>query len=197
MRISTENILDSFTKLQKMFFFLGAPDNSLLYISLVLIGILLIILAIIFKLFFSNNKNISQKLINGKRSLSKTQKKINKFIDLHLHLDGAITVDIAKKLAALQNIKLPTNDDKELETLLTVKKDCRNLDDFLKCFALPISLLQTREGIREAIKLVADNIQKQGVIYAEFRFAPQLFTKKGLRQEQVIKAALDGCFIES
>ena len=84
--------------------------------------------------------------------------KINKFMDLHLHLDGAITVDIAKKLAALQNIELPTNDDKELETLLTVKKDCRNLDDFLKCFALPISLLQTREGIREAIKLVADNI---------------------------------------
>ena len=192
MRISTENILDSFTKKKKMFFFLGAPNNSMLYISLVLIGILLIILAIIFKLFFSNNKNISQKLINDKRSLSKTQNKINKFIDLHLHLDGAITVDIAKKLAALQNIELPTNDDKELETLLTVKKDCRNLDDFLKCFALPISLLQTREGIREAIKLVSENIQKQGVIYAEFRFAPQLFTKKGLRQEQVIKAALDG-----
>lgn len=54
-----------------------------------------------------------------------------------MHLDGAITVDIAKKLAALQNIKLPTNDDKELEKLLTVPEDCENLIQFLECFPLP------------------------------------------------------------
>ena len=31
-------------------------------------------------------------------------------IDLHLHLDGAITVEIAKKLAGIQGIELPTED---------------------------------------------------------------------------------------
>jgi len=157
--------------------------------------LLLIILFIIFKLFFSKNKNIPQKLIIAKKSLS--PKGFTKFIDLHLHLDGAITVDIAKKLASLQKIKLPTNDDKKLESLLTVKEDCRNLDDFLNCFGLPVSLLQTYEGIREAVKLVADNIQKQGVIYAEFRFAPQLFTKKGMSQKEVIEAALEGIKLTS
>ena len=30
-----------------------------------------------------------------------------RYIELHLHLDGAITPDIAKDLAALQKIKLP------------------------------------------------------------------------------------------
>jgi adenosine deaminase len=195
MRVLPENILDSLNNLRKTLFFLGSSDNSIIYNSLILIGLLLIILAIIFKLFFSKNKNIPQKLIIAKKSLS--SKGITKFIDLHLHLDGAITVDIAKKLASLQKIKLPTNDDKKLEALLTVKEDCRNLDDFLNCFGLPVSLLQTYEGIREAVKLVADNIQKQGVIYAEFRFAPQLFTKKGMSQQEVIEAALEGIKLAS
>ena len=148
MRVLPENILDSLNNLRKTLFFLGSSDNSIIYNSLILIGLLLIILAIIFKLFFSKNKNIPQKLIIAKKSLS--SKGITKFIDLHLHLDGAITVDIAKKLASLQKIKLPTNDDKKLESLLTVKEDCRNLDDFLNCFGLPVSLLQTYEGIRDA-----------------------------------------------
>ena len=195
MRVLPENILDSLNNLRKTLFLLGSPDNSIIYNSLILIGLLLIIFAIIFKLFFSKNKNIPQKLIIAKKSLS--SKGITKFIDLHLHLDGAITVDIAKKLASLQKIKLPTNDDKKLEALLTVKEDCRNLDDFLNCFGLPVSLLQTYEGIREAVKLVADNIQKQGVIYAEFRFAPQLFTKKGMSQKEVIEAALEGIKLTS
>ena len=51
----------------------------------------------------------------------------DKYIDLHLHLDGAITPDIAKKLAAVQNIELPTEDDEKLKKLLTVPEDCTDL----------------------------------------------------------------------
>ena len=115
-----------------------------------------------------------------------------KYIDLHLHLDGAITLDIAKKLADLQNIKLPADNDSELEKLLTVPDDCDDLDDFLECFELPLSLMQTPKGLRESVRLVLDNIQSQGLIYAEIRFAPQLHTKKGMNQEDAIKAALEG-----
>jgi adenosine deaminase len=62
----------------------------------------------------------------------------------------------------------------------------------LKCFELPVSLLQTKEGLSEAVKLVADNIQSQGVIYAEFRFAPQKHQDKNMTQKDAIEAALDG-----
>lgn len=116
----------------------------------------------------------------------------DKYIDLHLHLDGAITPDIAKKLAEVQKIELPTNDDKELEKLLTVPEDCTNLNDFLKCFALPDSLMMTKEGLSGVVYLVAENIKSQGVIYAEIRFAPQLHTEKGVSQEDAVLAALDG-----
>ena len=114
------------------------------------------------------------------------------YIDLHLHLDGAITVDIARKLASLQNIELPTDDNTELEKLLSVPADCASLNDFLKCFELPGSLMQTRVGIREAVLSVMENMQKQGVVYAELRFAPQLHTAKGLTQEDAVKAAIEG-----
>ncbi|RGY98744.1 adenosine deaminase [Clostridium sp. AM58-1XD] len=114
------------------------------------------------------------------------------YIDLHIHLDGAITADIAKKLAAVQHMELPTDGDKALAKLLSVPADCRSLNDFLKCFALPLSLLQTREGIVGAVRMVQENVKRQGVVYAEIRFAPQLHTEKGLTQRQVIEAALEG-----
>jgi len=116
---------------------------------------------------------------------------INRLIDLHLHLDGAITVDIAKKLAALQGIKLP-EDDRQLKQMLTVPEGCTSLNEFLECFALPCSLIQTKEGIAEAVYLVSESISTQGVIYAEIRFAPQKCTDRGLSQEEAILAALEG-----
>ena len=83
----------------------------------------------------------------------------DRYIDLHLHLDGAVTVEIAKQLAELQNIKLPAADDEELKRLLTVPADCESLNDFLECFALPLSLMQTPEGLSEAVRLVAENVK--------------------------------------
>lgn len=113
-------------------------------------------------------------------------------IDLHCHLDGAITPDIAKKLGALQNIELPAKDDDELLKKLSVPEDCESLNDFLQCFGLPLRLLQTKEGIAEAIRLVQENAKSEGIIYLEIRFAPQLHQINGLTQKEVIEAALEG-----
>ena len=55
-----------------------------------------------------------------------------------------------------------------------------------------VNFIQTYEGIKESVRLVADNILSQGVIYAEIRFAPQLHKQNNLTQEEVIQAALEG-----
>lgn len=115
-----------------------------------------------------------------------------KYIDLHLHLDGSITVEIAKKLAKLQNIKLPTENDKELDKLIRVPSDCKNLIEFLKCFDLPLSLIQTKEGLEEATYLVLEDMKKEGNIYVEIRYAPQLHLQKGMSQEDAVQAVLRG-----
>ena len=113
------------------------------------------------------------------------------YIDLHCHLDGSITLDIARKLAALQNIELPA-DDAELEAKLSVPESCESLNEFLECFALPCSLMQTAEGITESVHLVQEKMKGQGIAYLELRFAPQKHCDKGLTQKQVIDAALAG-----
>ncbi len=116
----------------------------------------------------------------------------NKYIDLHAHLDGSITVDIAKKLAGMQKIKLPAGSDEKLIDMLSVPETCQNLNDFLRCFELPGSLLQTKEAISESVYLVLETMKKDGVVYAELRFAPQLHKRSGLTQEEVILAAAGG-----
>ncbi len=114
------------------------------------------------------------------------------YIDLHAHLDGSVTVDIAKKLAALQNIALPTDDDEELLAVLSVPDSCESLNDFLQCFDLPGRLMQTPEGLKNAVTLVLENMAQDGVIYAELRFAPQFHTLGGMTQEQAVQAAVAG-----
>lgn len=113
------------------------------------------------------------------------------YVDLHLHLDGAITPSIARRLAKMTGVALPKSDE-ELEIMLSVPEDCEDLNAFLKCFALPLSLLQTEQSIEEAVYLVQEQIKENGVIYAEIRFAPQLHGDQGVSQEQAIRAALKG-----
>ena len=59
----------------------------------------------------------------------KTENRIDHYIDLHAHLDGCITTEIARKLAALQQITLPAATDEELLSLLSVP-DTRAVPDF-------------------------------------------------------------------
>ncbi len=115
-----------------------------------------------------------------------------KYIDLHMHLDGAITSEIAVKTAKLQNITLPTYNRDKLNELLRVPENCKSLNDFLSCFALPVSLMQTYEGLKESAFSVAENMHRQGVVYGEIRYAPQLHTTNGLTQEDSVKAVLEG-----
>ena len=115
----------------------------------------------------------------------------DKYIDLHLHLDGAVTSDIAKRLADMQGIALPA-DGEALEKFLSVGDDCKDLNEFLDCFELPLKLLQTAEALDECAYLVAEKMREQGVIYAEIRFAPQLHCEKGLTQRNAVDAVIRG-----
>ena len=113
-------------------------------------------------------------------------------IDLHLHLDGSLPLYLVKKLAKKQNIDLQVENDKELEGKLCVPKDCSSLNDYIKSFDYPLELLQTKQAISETVYELQEYLKKQGLIYAEIRFAPQLHLKKGLTQEEVVMAAIDG-----
>jgi len=111
--------------------------------------------------------------------------------DLHLHLDGSLSLDSVKKLAALQGIDIPDNDE-TLREMLQVSEGCRDLNEYLEKFAFPCSLMQTAEGISAAVKNLEAELASQGLIYAEIRFAPQLHTLRGMTQREAVDAAVSG-----
>lgn len=112
-------------------------------------------------------------------------------IDLHLHLDGSLSVKSVKELAALQNIEIPENEE-ELLKLLRINDDCRDLTEYLEKFAFPGKLLQTKEALSLSVYNLCEELKEQGLIHAEIRFAPQLHTHKGLSQTEVVEAAIEG-----
>ncbi|MEE8673907.1 adenosine deaminase [Tractidigestivibacter scatoligenes] len=112
-------------------------------------------------------------------------------IDLHLHLDGSLSPSIARRLAELGSRPLEL-DEKALLSRLQVSPACRDLNEYLACFDFPIQLLQTPLQVSEAVFLLQEELRSRGLLYAELRFAPQLFTRSGMSQEEVVEAALEG-----
>lgn len=113
-------------------------------------------------------------------------------IDLHLHLDGSLPVKTVLKLAKLQNIALPCEDEETLRKYLAVSPSAKSLNDYLRCFDLPLMLLQSCEAVEIAVYELMCELKEQGIIYSEIRFAPQLHTKCGCTQREIIEAAITG-----
>lgn len=113
-------------------------------------------------------------------------------IDLHLHFDGSLPVDTVWNQAIKQNIDLQVSDKAELKDKLSISDDCESLNEYLEKFDLPLTVLQTKDGITQAMEDLIKELVKEDMVYAEIRFAPQLHERKGLAQEEVVEAAIQG-----
>lgn len=112
-------------------------------------------------------------------------------LDLHLHLDGSLSVEDAIHMAAIEGVTIPSDKD-EVKKLLVCPDDCESLNDYLKCFDLPVSIMQSRETIAYSVSSLVQRLYKQGLIYAEIRYAPQLHLQKGMTQDEVVAASIEG-----
>ena len=115
----------------------------------------------------------------------------NCLIDLHLHLDGSVSVPMARRLAELGGTDLPYS-DVELGKKLSVTADCHDLNEYLQKFDLTAQLLETSEQLSECMYLLQEDLTRRGYLYAEIRFAPQRHGARGLTQRDAIEAVLDG-----
>ena len=111
-------------------------------------------------------------------------------IDLHLHLDGSLSLESVRELARMQNIEVEADDEKFLK-MLQVGPDCKDLNEYLEKFDFPCSLLQKPEAITRSVENLRRELKEQGLLYAEIRFAPQLHLLQGLTQRQVVQAAVE------
>ena len=110
-------------------------------------------------------------------------------IDLHVHLDGSIPLPAAAQLAADAGLDFSLA---ELQKKMQVPAHCQDLNQYLATFELPLKLMQSAQGIRTVAKAFHEQLDAEGILYAEPRFAPGSLTAGGLSQQEVLKAALAG-----
>lgn len=113
-------------------------------------------------------------------------------IDLHLHFDGSLPVETVWNQAMKQGLDIQSKDQDELRTKLSISDECESLNEYLEKFGLPLTVLQTPEGISESMQDLIEELISENMLYAEIRFAPQLHCQKGMTQEEVVKAAIEG-----
>src|SRR5215472_10579478 len=109
-------------------------------------------------------------------------------VELHLHLDCSLSYDIVHHLD-------PKVTEEDYRRDFIAPNKCRNLAEFLERPPRQIALMQTEQQIRLAALDVFSQLKRDGVIYAELRFAPLLHTSGGLHPEQVV-AVVDSAAAE-
>ncbi len=112
--------------------------------------------------------------------------------DLHCHLDGSVRIDTVLDLAKKQNVKLPTDDKKELEQLLAPGLKCKSLVEYLRPFDITLSVMQEAEALTRTAFELAEDAAKENIWYLEVRYSPVLHTRKGLKLTEIVDAVLAG-----
>ena len=112
---------------------------------------------------------------------------------LHDHLDGGLRpqtiIEIAEKIGYK---KLPTHDPIELGKWFEESCNSGSLVRYLETFSHTIAVMQTQESIIQVARECAIDLANDGVVYAEVRGAPELFTEQGLSIDQVVEATTEG-----
>lgn len=112
-------------------------------------------------------------------------------IELHCHLDGSIRPSTLFELAT--SLGLDENMSFEaFEKHIGVDDNCQSLVDYLKCFKLPLQVMQTKENLKRIATELLEDVSKTNVKYIEVRFAPHLHLEKGLKFEEVVSSVLEG-----
>jgi adenosine deaminase len=112
---------------------------------------------------------------------------------LHDHLDGGLRPQtMIEHALASGYTKLPSYEPEKLAKWFVEACSSGTLELYLETFEHTISVMQTRDEIIRVARECVIDLAADGVVYAEVRGAPELFTRKGLDLDQVIEATVEG-----
>ena len=112
---------------------------------------------------------------------------------LHDHLDGGLRPATVVELAeATGYAGLPTTDPAELGTWFRRAADSGSLVSYLETFAHTCGVMQTEEALVRVAAEAVEDLAADGVVYAEVRYAPELFVERGLSLDAVVEAVQAG-----
>jgi len=112
---------------------------------------------------------------------------------LHDHLDGGLRpqtiIELAKEMGYK---KLPTNNPVELSEWFHRGANRGNLIEYLQGFEHTTAVMQTKEALERVAYEMMEDMKNDGVCYVETRFSPVFHIGKGLYQEDIVNAVLEG-----
>ncbi len=112
---------------------------------------------------------------------------------LHEHLDGGLRPTTVLELARDIDYKgLPTGDPEELARWFIADAPGSDLVRYLEGFAHTTAVMQTKEQLERVASESALDLARDGVVYAEVRFAPELHTHRGLSLDEIVASVLAG-----
>lgn len=112
---------------------------------------------------------------------------------LHDHLDGGLRPETIIELAQESGYSnLPTSDPDDLATWMVRGANRLDLALYLETFAHTVGVMQTPEALARVAAECAEDLDDDGVVYAEVRFAPELHLEGGLTLDDVMDAVLTG-----
>ena len=111
---------------------------------------------------------------------------------LHDHVDGGLRTETIIELAREINLELPSYDPDRFQELIFDSCNEGSLEKYLKNFDYTIAVMQSHENLIRVARECVEDLALDGIIYAEVRGAPELFTQKGLSVSDVIEATLIG-----
>lgn len=105
-------------------------------------------------------------------------------VETHLHLDCSLSYNVVRQLD-------PSVTEDDFRRDFVAPPKCRDLGDYLTRAIHQFSLMQDERALRLVVEDVFEQLARDNVIYAEFRFAPFLHTQEGLTPHRVVEVVED------
>lgn len=111
---------------------------------------------------------------------------------LHDHLDGGLRPETIIELAYDAGHSLPETDAEALAKWFVAAADSGSLVRYLETFDHTIAVMQTAPALRRVAREAVLDLARDGVIYAELRYAPEQHLTGGLSLQEVVEAVQAG-----
>jgi adenosine deaminase len=111
---------------------------------------------------------------------------------LHDHLDGGLRPDTVLELADEQDVVLPAADADQLASWFHQGGQDADLVAYLNAFEHTVAVLQTPAAIERVTRESLEDLDADGVVYAELRYAPELSSAGGMSLDEVLDAVAAG-----
>ncbi len=114
-------------------------------------------------------------------------------IDLHRHLEGSMRIETIRELAMREKLDLPYGDEEAFNAeFRVIESDERTLVRFISKFIWLRKLIADKEVLARLTYEVVEDAALDNVKYVEVRFNHYHLMKRGIAEEDIVKALNEG-----